>query len=104
MNTRSRVVCLYKQEGAGYYESRKVDGAEVQEFRRGFTELRIGAVNQPTPKKDSDSHAMWKGTPQLSLQMWINTDGADLFEVNKEFYLDFIMIDEPPAGRVSQCP
>ncbi len=93
METRCKVVCLYKQEGAGYDSVRKVDGKEIKEHYRSSIEVRLGAVYNPEP--GSENHDFWKATPNLSLGMYIdNHAGADLFVVGKEYYLDF---SEAPA-------
>ncbi len=87
MKTRCKVVCLYKQEGAGWDSVRQVDGKEVREHHRGSIEVRIGGVYDPNP--GSENHSFWKASPSLSMNLFIdNHSAADLFEVGKEYYVD----------------
>lgn len=80
MKTRCKLQCMFKQEGPGWDS----DGKHY----RGSIEVRFGAVYSQDP--NSENKNFWESTPNASLQMYItNHAAADLFEIGKEYYLDF---------------
>jgi hypothetical protein len=92
MQTRAKVVLLFKQEGPGYdwLDSK----GEITKHERASIELRFGAVYSPDP--NTENYSFWKATPNMSMTMYVDNHAAvDGMEIGQEFYLDFTPVPKP---------
>lgn len=55
-------------------------------------------VLQPVTKTSPENETFWRYTPSGKLEMFVRKEAGNLFEVGKEYYLDFTpAIEAQPA-------